>query len=165
WRNPDTGKPELLHTLNGSGLAVGRTLLAIVENFQEADGSVVVPEVLRPYMGGVERIAVSRRVSRYTLHVSRKSWGSHGPSHPPHQVWPLYSPTTGGTRVQRVTCNVKLNLKLGKGWKARQPHGLPPAVPQHPGPQVPDRRWRRDGAAQGAPAAGGRRPGAGGGAG
>jgi len=60
WRNPDTGKPELLHTLNGSGLAVGRTLLAIVENFQEADGSVVVPEVLRPYMGGVERIAVSR---------------------------------------------------------------------------------------------------------
>src|SRR5690606_27455032 len=60
WRNPGTGKPELLHTLNGSGLAVGRTLLAIVENFQEADGSVVVPEVLRPYMGGVERIAVSR---------------------------------------------------------------------------------------------------------
>ena len=60
WRNPETGKPELLHTLNGSGLAVGRTLLAIVENFQEADGSVVVPEVLRPYMGGVERIAVSR---------------------------------------------------------------------------------------------------------
>ncbi len=52
-RNPETGKPELLHTLNGSGLAVGRTLLAILENYQQADGSIVVPEVLAPYMGGV----------------------------------------------------------------------------------------------------------------
>ena len=56
WRNPDTGKPELLHTLNGSGLAVGRTLVAILENYQQADGSVVVPEALRPYMGGLERL-------------------------------------------------------------------------------------------------------------
>jgi len=56
WRNPDTGKPELLHTLNGSGLAVGRTLIAIMENYQNTDGSITVPEVLRPYMGGVERI-------------------------------------------------------------------------------------------------------------
>jgi seryl-tRNA synthetase len=54
WRNPETGKPELLHTLNGSGLAVGRTLLAILENYQREDGSVVVPDVLVPYMGGVE---------------------------------------------------------------------------------------------------------------
>ena len=54
WRNPETGKPELLHTLNGSGLAVGRTLVAVLENYQQADGSVVVPEVLRPYMGGLE---------------------------------------------------------------------------------------------------------------
>jgi seryl-tRNA synthetase len=54
WRNPETGKPELLHTLNGSGLAVGRTLVAILENYQQADGSVVVPEALRPYMGGIE---------------------------------------------------------------------------------------------------------------
>lgn len=53
WRNPETGKPELLHTLNGSGLAVGRTLLAILENYQQADGSVLVPEVLAPYMGGL----------------------------------------------------------------------------------------------------------------
>jgi seryl-tRNA synthetase len=53
WRNPETGKPELLHTLNGSGLAVGRTLLAILENYQQENGSVVVPEVLVPYMGGV----------------------------------------------------------------------------------------------------------------
>src|SRR5690554_6538571 len=53
YRNPETGKPELLHTLNGSGLAIGRTLLAILENYQQADGSVVIPEVLRPYMGGV----------------------------------------------------------------------------------------------------------------
>ena len=50
------GKPELVHTLNGSGLAVGRTLVAILENYQQADGSVIVPEVLRPYMGGLEII-------------------------------------------------------------------------------------------------------------
>ncbi len=59
WRNPASGKPELVHTLNGSGLAVGRTLVAILENYQEADGSVTVPEVLRPYMGGVERIGTA----------------------------------------------------------------------------------------------------------
>ena len=56
WRNPDTGKPELAHTLNGSGLAVGRTLIAVLENYQEADGGIRIPEVLRPYMGGMERI-------------------------------------------------------------------------------------------------------------
>lgn len=54
WRNPATGKPELVHTLNGSGLAVGRTLVALMENHQQADGSIRVPEVLRPYMGGME---------------------------------------------------------------------------------------------------------------
>lgn len=54
WRNPDTGKPELLHTLNGSGVAAGRALIAIMENYQEKDGSVRVPEVLLPYMGGVD---------------------------------------------------------------------------------------------------------------
>ncbi len=53
WRNPDTGKPELLHTLNGSGLAVGRTLVAIMENYQRADGTIAVPDVLQPYMGGL----------------------------------------------------------------------------------------------------------------
>jgi len=57
WRNPETGKPELVHTLNGSGLAVGRTLVAVMENGQNADGSITVPEALRPYMGGAERIA------------------------------------------------------------------------------------------------------------
>ncbi|HWK72995.1 MAG TPA: serine--tRNA ligase [Povalibacter sp.] len=56
WRNPETGKPEPLHTLNGSGLAAGRALVAVLENYQQADGSVIVPEVLRPYMGGVEVI-------------------------------------------------------------------------------------------------------------
>lgn len=56
WRNPDTGKPEPVHTLNGSGLALSRTLVAVLENYQQADGSVVVPEVLRGYMGGQERI-------------------------------------------------------------------------------------------------------------
>lgn len=57
WRNPETGKPELVHTLNGSGLAVGRTLLAVLENHQQADGSVVIPEALRPYMGGQEKLS------------------------------------------------------------------------------------------------------------
>ena len=52
WRNPDEGKPEPVHTLNGSGLAVGRTLVAVLENYQQADGSVEVPQVLRPYMAG-----------------------------------------------------------------------------------------------------------------
>ena len=56
WRNPETGKPELVHTLNGSGLAVGRTLIAVMENYQQQDGSIRVPEVLRPYMGGQEAI-------------------------------------------------------------------------------------------------------------
>ncbi|KAA9131930.1 serine--tRNA ligase [Marinihelvus fidelis] len=56
WRNPETGKPELAHTLNGSGLAVGRTLIAVLENYQQRDGSVVIPEVLRPYMGGMDVI-------------------------------------------------------------------------------------------------------------
>ena len=56
WRNPETGKPELVHTLNGSGLAVGRTLVAVLENYQQADGSVTIPRVLRSYMAGVGSI-------------------------------------------------------------------------------------------------------------
>jgi seryl-tRNA synthetase len=56
YRREEGAKPEFVHTLNGSGLAVGRTLLAILENYQQEDGSVIVPEVLRPYMGGLERI-------------------------------------------------------------------------------------------------------------
>ncbi len=56
WRNPATGKPELVHTLNGSGVAVGRALIAVMENYQNEDGSINVPEALQPYMGGVERI-------------------------------------------------------------------------------------------------------------
>jgi seryl-tRNA synthetase len=55
WRNPETGKPELVHTLNGSGLAVGRTLIAVLENYQQSDGSVRIPEALQPYMAG-ERV-------------------------------------------------------------------------------------------------------------
>ncbi|WP_213604135.1 serine--tRNA ligase [Pseudoxanthomonas japonensis] len=57
WRNPATGKPEPVHTLNGSGTAVGRCLIAVMENYQNEDGSITVPEVLRPYMGGAEQIA------------------------------------------------------------------------------------------------------------
>jgi len=56
WRNPETSKPELLHTLNGSGVAVGRAMIAVMENYQNADGSITVPDVLKPYMGGVETI-------------------------------------------------------------------------------------------------------------
>ncbi len=58
WRNPETGKPELAHTLNGSGLAVGRTLVAVMENYQQADGSIAIPEVLKHYMGGLEVITI-----------------------------------------------------------------------------------------------------------
>jgi seryl-tRNA synthetase len=56
WRNPETGKPESVHTLNGSGVAVGRALVAVLENYQQADGSVIVPDVLQPYMGGIEQL-------------------------------------------------------------------------------------------------------------
>ena len=57
WRNPATGKPEPVHTLNGSGVAVGRCMIAVMENYQNADGSITVPEVLRAYMGGAETIS------------------------------------------------------------------------------------------------------------
>jgi seryl-tRNA synthetase len=57
WRNPDTGKPEFLHTLNGSGVAVGRAMVAVMENYQNEDGSITVPEVLRPYMSGLKLIS------------------------------------------------------------------------------------------------------------
>jgi len=56
WRNPVTGKPELVHTLNGSGVAAGRALIAVMENYQNADGTITVPPVLKPYMGGVDRL-------------------------------------------------------------------------------------------------------------
>jgi seryl-tRNA synthetase len=59
WRNPDTGKPELLHTLNGSGVAAGRALIAIMENYQQADGSIRVPGLLQPYMAGSEFISAT----------------------------------------------------------------------------------------------------------
>ena len=58
WRNPETGKPELANTLNGSGLAVGRTLVAVLENYQQADGSIKVPDVLQPYMGGITELTL-----------------------------------------------------------------------------------------------------------
>ena len=57
WRNPETGKPELVHTLNGSGLAIGRTLIAVMENYQNADGSITVPDALKPYLRGLDRLA------------------------------------------------------------------------------------------------------------
>ena len=59
WRNPETGKPELVHTVNGSGLAVGRTLVAIMENYQRADGGIDIPEALHAYMGGLTTISPS----------------------------------------------------------------------------------------------------------
>jgi seryl-tRNA synthetase len=57
WRNPETGKAELLHTLNGSGVAAGRALIAVMENYQQADGSIAVPDVLQPYMGGLDVVS------------------------------------------------------------------------------------------------------------
>ncbi len=57
WRNPHTGKPELLHTLNGSGVAAGRALIAIMENYQQADGTLRIPDVLQPYMSGAELVS------------------------------------------------------------------------------------------------------------
>ena len=59
WRNTETGKPENVHTLNGSGLAVGRTLIAVLENCQRADGSIGIPEAVQPYMGGATEIVPS----------------------------------------------------------------------------------------------------------
>ena len=59
FRNPDTGKTELVHTLNGSGLAVGRTLIAIMENYQQADGSIEVPAALQPYLGGLRSLLIT----------------------------------------------------------------------------------------------------------
>ena len=56
WRNPATGKTEPVHTLNGSGVAVGRCLIAVMENYQQEDGSIEVPAALRPYLGGMEKI-------------------------------------------------------------------------------------------------------------
>jgi seryl-tRNA synthetase len=56
WRNPATGKPELVHTLNGSGLAVGRTLVAVMENYQDEQGHIHIPDALKPYLGGLESI-------------------------------------------------------------------------------------------------------------
>jgi len=56
WRNPETGRPELVHTLNGSGVAAGRALVAVMENYQCADGAIRIPEVLRSYMGGQDVI-------------------------------------------------------------------------------------------------------------
>ena len=60
WRDPETGKPALIHTVNGSGLAVGRTLVAVLENYQQADGSVVVPKALRPLMGGLKLLSPAK---------------------------------------------------------------------------------------------------------
>jgi len=57
WRNPETGKPELVHTLNGSGLAIGRTMIAVMENYQNADGSITVPDALKPYLRGLDSLA------------------------------------------------------------------------------------------------------------
>ncbi len=61
YRNKETGKPQLLHTLNGSGLAVGRTLVAVVENYQQEDGSIKIPEVLVPYMGGLKILEAAKK--------------------------------------------------------------------------------------------------------
>ena len=63
FRTPGEKGTRFVHTLNGSGLAVGRTLIAVLENYQQSDGSVIVPERLRPYLGGLERIEPTERTS------------------------------------------------------------------------------------------------------
>ena len=74
YRPQGTGKAEFVHTLNGSGLAVGRTWIAILENYQQADGSVVIPEALRPFMGGREVIEPVRSSAvKHQVHVVRSS--------------------------------------------------------------------------------------------
>ena len=81
FRPDGKGKAEFVHTLNGSGLAVGRTLIAILENYQQKDGSVVIPEALRPFMGGQERIATGRRLWLRLLASARS--GSDKAESPP----------------------------------------------------------------------------------
>jgi len=61
WRNPATGKPELVHTLNGSGLAVGRTLVAVMENYQDERGHIRIPAALKPYLNGLDSIVPDGR--------------------------------------------------------------------------------------------------------
>jgi len=61
WRNPETGKPELVHTINGSGLAAGRTLVAVLENYQTAEGNIKIPDVLQPYMGGRTELTLTKK--------------------------------------------------------------------------------------------------------
>ena len=81
WRNPDGGKPEPLHTLNGSGLAVGRTLVAVLENFQNEDGSVSVPQALQPYMGGLTRLdGVDYRLSIPLYCISNEAYAAQAGS-------------------------------------------------------------------------------------
>ncbi len=85
WRNPATGKPELVHTLNGSGVAVGRALVAILENYQQEDGSIVVPGALAPYMGGIVR---SHRSDAASDSGPGKEWRPTGGI-----SWPQLTPT------------------------------------------------------------------------
>jgi len=63
WRNPETGKIEFIHTLNGSGLAIGRTLVAILENYQQEDGNVLIPEVLKPYLNNLEKLEKLEKIN------------------------------------------------------------------------------------------------------
>ena len=107
WRNPATGKPELVHTLNGSGVAVGRALIAVMENYQNADGSITVPEALRPYMGGSNASADRR--------TARKKTGPHcGPVARPASERRRMS---GPTRAQAAS-------RSGSGIDARAAHRI-----------------------------------------
>ena len=79
YRPQGTGKAEFVHTLNGSGLAVGRTLIAILENYQQADGSVVIPEALRPFMDGVDgdpKRLDDRQFAGFTVAPAAEGWPS-----------------------------------------------------------------------------------------
>src|SRR5690606_5618557 len=116
WRNPDGGKPEPVHTLNGSGVAVGRALIAVMENYQEADGSITVPEALRPYIGGIDRVARERRARREELAaIAAPTRPVRGASAAPTAA-PAPRPRTpgrGGCRSSRCARRCALRRRAG----------------------------------------------------
>ena len=140
WRNPATGKPELLHTLNGSGLAVGRTLVAVMENYQNADGSITVPEALQPYLRGSGHAGMNPLGHRaawdkvelfasYSLLVLLAAVIVH-PAELRH-VWRL-------PRVDLVLSSIAVLLVLAAFWFARRrtslaAHGVGRFRHRHPG--------------------------------
>ena len=105
WRNPETGKPEPLHTLNGSGVAVGRALVAVLENYQNADGSITVPDGAAAVHGRQWRSALRVKKGRTFRGASPLLANGECPHFSPPQKWPVTSWTSGlPTCTSRCTC-------------------------------------------------------------